>query len=129
MKAALNPASLSAGQKQLFAFARAIVRHKLRSKMILASGQNITDEVGGILLLDEVSANVDEDTELLMQTVIRKQFAKYTVVAVAHRLNMIIDYDRVIVMDQGRIAEMGSPRILSQQVGSRFHELWQARSS
>ncbi|PMB73848.1 Canalicular multispecific organic anion transporter 2 [Beauveria bassiana] len=128
LAAAMNPSSLSAGQKQLLALARAIVRHRLRGKQQLGATnrENVTDEPGGILLLDEVSANIDQETELVMQQVIRNQFAKYTVIAIAHRLNMIIDYDRVVVMDQGRIVEMGSPRLLSQQEGSQFHALWHA---
>ncbi|KAF1738242.1 Canalicular multispecific organic anion transporter 2 [Beauveria bassiana] len=128
LAAAMNPSSLSAGQKQLLALARAIVRHRLRVKQQLGTTnrENVTDEPGGILLLDEVSANIDQETELVMQQVIRNQFAKYTVIAIAHRLNMIIDYDRVVVMDQGRIVEMGSPRLLSQQQGSHFHALWHA---
>ncbi|OAA80902.1 Fum19p-like protein [Akanthomyces lecanii RCEF 1005] len=129
LESAMNPSSLSAGQKQLFAFARAIVRHKLRVKQSDNNREGVADQNGGILLLDEVSANIDQETELVMQEVIGIQFAEYTVVAIAHRLNMIIDYDRVVVMDQGRIVEMGNPRILSQQQGSRFHALWQAGTS
>ncbi|KAM3499740.1 hypothetical protein MY10362_007021 [Beauveria mimosiformis] len=130
LAAAMNPSSLSAGQKQLFAFARAIVRHRMRGKQQPGTDrENVTNETGGILLLDEVSANIDQETELVMQQVIRNQFANYTVIAVAHRLNMVIDYDRVVVMDQGCIVEMGIPRVLSQQEGSRFHALWQAGTS
>lgn len=129
LASAMNPSALSAGQKQLFAFARAIVRHKLRVKQLDDNREGVAGKNGGILLLDEVSANLDPETELVMQEVIKTQFAEYTVVVIAHRLNMVIDYDRVVVMDQGRIVEMGNPRLLSQQVGSRFHALWQAGTS
>lgn len=129
LEASMNTSALSAGQKQLFSFARTILRHKQRSRPANHSRESLHDLAGGILLLDEVSANIDQETELVMQDIIKNQFAKYTVVAIAHRLNTIIDYDRVVVMDHGRIVEVGSPRLLSKQEDSRFHALWAARAS
>lgn len=84
---------------------------------------------GGILLLDEVSSSVDHETERLMQEIIRQEFRGYTVVAVSHRLDMIMDFDRVVVMDTGRIVEVGNPLQLSGTEGSRFGELVEASRS
>ena len=97
---------LSHGQRQLFCLARAILRN---SK---------------IVILDEVSANVDVHTDRVMQKVIREEFAKCTIIAVAHRLNTIVDFDRVVVLQQGEIVEMGNPQVLLEMEGSRFRELY-----
>jgi ABC-type multidrug transport system fused ATPase/permease subunit len=77
-------------------------------------------------LLDEVSSSVDQATEKIMQEIIRTEFQSYTVVAVSHRLEMIMDFDRVVVMDQGSIVEIGVPRVLAEMAESRFGELVRA---
>ncbi|PSN67427.1 hypothetical protein BS50DRAFT_493057, partial [Corynespora cassiicola Philippines] len=58
---------------------------------------------GRVLLLDEVSASVDREKKRVMQGVIRREFGGYAVIAVSHRLDMIMDFDRVAVMDTGDI--------------------------
>ncbi|CRG84683.1 hypothetical protein PISL3812_01936 [Talaromyces islandicus] len=78
---------LSTGQQQLICLARAIIMKRK------------------ILLLDEATSNVDHKTDELMQRVIRAEFSDCTIIAVAHRLNDLIDFDMVAVMDEGRIAE------------------------
>lgn len=108
---------LSAGQKQLFSLARAILRKRVRDR--------VTNRQGGILLLDEVSSNVDGDTDRAMQEIIKSEFAAYTILMVSHRLEMVVDYfDRVVVLDQGAIVETGVPKELIEIEGSRFGELW-----
>ncbi len=62
-----------------------------------------------ILVLDEATANVDVETDALIQSTVREEFADCTMVAIAHRLHTIIDCDRVLVMDHGVAAEVGSP--------------------
>lgn len=86
-----------------------------------------TGQDGGLLLLDEISSSVDHETEVLMQEIINSEFSAYTVVAVAHRLNSLVDsVDRVIVLDRGRIIEQGTPQDLLAVDGGAFRELYRA---
>lgn len=116
---ALNPEHLSAGQKQLFSLGQAILRRRIK-----ASFFGLPAPAGGILLLDELSSNVDQETERLMQDIIRREFEMYTVLTIAHRLDLVAEYcDIVIVMDTGRIVEQGAPRELLEDASSRFARL------
>lgn len=112
--------NMSAGQKQLLSLARALVRQKVKFEAVKDAGTKIE---GGILLLDEVSSNVDRATERMMQNIIRDEFSGYTVLAVSHRLEMIMDFDRVVVMDKGEIVQVGNPMALRETDGSRFRDL------
>lgn len=90
----------------------------------------VVGEVGrGILLLDEVSSSVDQDTDRRMQKIIHDEFQGYTIIMVSHRLDIVLDFDKVIVMDSGAIVEMGDPKSLLEKDGSRFRELWQISKS
>jgi ABC-type multidrug transport system fused ATPase/permease subunit len=117
LTAEMSAGTLSAGQRQLLSLARVILRRRHRASQ---------DANGGILLLDEVSSSVDQATEKVMQEIIRTEFQGYTVVAVSHRLEMIMDFDKVVVMDQGSVVEIGVPRVLAEEAGSRFGELVRA---
>ncbi|XP_058803038.1 ATP-binding cassette sub-family C member 4 isoform X2 [Phymastichus coffea] len=88
--------NLSAGQRQLLCLARAIVK---KNK---------------ILVMDEATANVDPSTDALIQKTIRNKFKDCTVLTIAHRLNTIMDSDRVLVMDHGQAVEFGHPHVLLQ---------------
>jgi ABC-type multidrug transport system fused ATPase/permease subunit len=97
--------NFSVGERQLLCLARAVLS---RSKL---------------LVLDEATAAVDLVTDALIQTTIRKVFAKVTTLTIAHRLCTIIDSDRVMVMDKGRLVEFDSPANLLQQEGGAFAAL------
>lgn len=123
LDAGMSTGTLSAGQRQLMSFGRALLRRRIRSRNLGIGGGG---SEGGILLLDEVSSNVDHETERVMQEIIRAEFRDYTVVAVSHRLGMIMDFDKVIVMDTGEIVEVGNPMVLAREEGTRFGELVKA---
>merc|ERR1712232_984624 len=86
--------NLSAGEKQLLCLARAVLANPI------------------LLVLDEATSAVDSETDDFVQKMLRSQFPDTTLLTVAHRLNTIIDYDVIITMDKGRVAEFGSPREL-----------------
>ncbi|XP_025836204.1 multidrug resistance-associated protein 4-like [Agrilus planipennis] len=98
-------ANYSVGQRQLICLARAIVRNNK------------------ILMLDEATANVDPQTDALIQKTIRQKFADCTVLTVAHRLNTIMDSDKVLVMDNGTMVEFNHPYILLQNSKSVFSKM------
>ncbi|XP_064317887.1 multidrug resistance-associated protein 1 isoform X6 [Phalacrocorax carbo] len=91
--------NLSVGQRQLVCLARALLR---KSK---------------ILVLDEATAAVDLETDKLIQSTIKSQFEECTVLTIAHRLNTIMDYTRVLVLDRGEVVECGSPDHLLEEKG------------
>ncbi|KAH7411054.1 P-loop containing nucleoside triphosphate hydrolase protein [Cadophora sp. MPI-SDFR-AT-0126] len=118
--------TLSAGQKQLFSLARAILRARIRAReRIIEFGEKGPGAAeGGILLLDEVSSSVDQDTDRAMQKIIREVFKAYTIVMVSHRLEMVMTFDTVAVMEKGEVVETGPPIELVEKEGGRFRELW-----
>lgn len=72
------------------------------------------------MILDEATAAVDLETDDLIQQTIRREFADCTVITIAHRLKTILDYNRIIVMSDGKIAEFDSPKQLLQDPKTRF---------
>ena len=70
-----------------------------------------------LLVLDEATSSVDGATDEFVQQMLRSHFANTTLLTIAHRLNTIIDYDVVIVMDKGKVAEIGSPKELLELNG------------
>ena len=68
-------------------------------------------------MIDEATANIDVKNDTLIQKVIAEKFKDSTVITIAHRLNTIADYDKVIVMKRGKIVEHGSPWMLLQKKG------------
>ncbi|ORY83758.1 P-loop containing nucleoside triphosphate hydrolase protein [Protomyces lactucae-debilis] len=100
--------NFSAGQRQLLCMARALIR---KSK---------------ILVMDEATASVDVETDALIQQTLREAFSESTLLTIAHRLASIIDYDRILVLDHGQVAEMGTPSELMAKEGGVFREMVQA---
>lgn len=95
--------NFSVGQRQLVCLARAVLRNNI------------------ILVLDEATANVDPHTDNLIQQTIRKKFADCTVITIAHRLNTVMDSDRVLVMDAGTVREFDHPYNLLQNTQGIFY--------
>ena len=95
-------ANLSVGQRSLVSLARALVRN---SK---------------IILLDEATASVDLETDAKIQQTIRTEFNDRTLLCIAHRLSTIIGYDRIVVMDDGKVAEFDDPLALFDRPESIF---------
>ncbi|OTA99800.1 hypothetical protein M426DRAFT_268815 [Hypoxylon sp. CI-4A] len=97
---ASNGTNFSNGQRQILGLARAMCR---RSKVVI---------------LDEATASVDHETDVRMQQLIRSEFAGSTIITIAHRLRTIIDYDQVIVMEEGKVLETGTPAELIEKEGA-----------
>ncbi|KAK9456107.1 P-loop containing nucleoside triphosphate hydrolase protein [Dipodascopsis uninucleata] len=97
--------NLSVGQRQLMSLARALLTP---SK---------------ILVLDEATAAVDVETDKVIQETIRTEFKDRTILTIAHRLNTIIDSDKIIVLSAGKVAEFDSPRKLLDNDKSMFYSL------
>ena len=76
-----------------------------------------------MLILDEATAAVDLETDDLIQATIRKEFADSTVMTIAHRLNTIMDYDRIMVLDKGHLVEFASPMELLGDTESIFYRM------
>ncbi|KAJ2886454.1 Canalicular multispecific organic anion transporter 1 [Coemansia aciculifera] len=91
--------NFSVGQQQLVSLCRALLWRRK------------------ILVLDEATANVDTKTDQIMQSVIRQEFKDCTVLTIAHRINTIMDSDRVLVMDQGKVVEFDTPANLLARDG------------
>lgn len=76
-----------------------------------------------VLILDEATAAVDLETDDLVQRTIRTEFKNCTILTIAHRLNTIIDSDKIIVLDKGCIAEFDSPGNLLLNKQSMFYSM------
>ncbi|ELU17727.1 hypothetical protein CAPTEDRAFT_146185, partial [Capitella teleta] len=97
--------NFSVGQRQLMCMARATLRRN------------------HILVMDEATANVDKQTDEIIQTTIRTSFSDCTVLTIAHRLNTVIDLDRIMVLDSGRLIEFDHPHVLLQNPSSALSKI------
>jgi ATP-binding cassette, subfamily C (CFTR/MRP), member 1 len=106
LNADMDTMTLSHGQQQLLCLASAMLRKS------------------SILVLDEATSNVDAQTESVMQRLIRDEFKNHTIIAVAHRLDTIIDSDMIALFDKGRLVEFDTPGALMAR-NSAFKALYQ----
>lgn len=97
---------LSGGEKQRVAIARAILKQPR------------------ILVFDEATSSLDSKTEQAIQETLREVASNHTTLVVAHRLSTVVDADRILVLDQGRIVEQGNHGQLLEHQG-RYHDMWQ----
>lgn len=97
--------NLSFGERQLICLARAILRENK------------------ILIMDEATANVDRQTDAFIQQTIREKFRDCTVLVIAHRLHTVMDLDRLLVIDNGRVVEFGPPYSLLTREGSIVNKM------
>jgi ATP-binding cassette subfamily C (CFTR/MRP) protein 1 len=97
--------NFSQGQRQLLCIARSLLRKPK------------------ILIMDEATASIDNTTDGHIQSMIRENFADATILTIAHRLNTIMDSDRVLVLDQGTIAEFDTPKALLEKKNGVFRAL------
>jgi len=100
-----NGENISVGQRQLLCLARAILR---RSQLVV---------------LDEATASIDVATDTLIQQTIRSEFIVSTVITIAHRISTVLDYDRIMVLKQGKLVEFDTPKTLLEDRRSLFYEL------
>eukprot|EP00753_Platysulcus_tardus_P008155 PLAT157.1.p1 GENE.PLAT157.1~~PLAT157.1.p1 ORF type:complete len:1459 (-),score=711.94 PLAT157.1:104-4480(-) len=102
----------SVGQRQLFCLARTLLRG------------------ASLLVLDEATAYVDRETDALVQAALRRRFGDATVLTIAHRLDSIMDSDVLLVLDEGKLVQQGSPEELLRDEAGAFYSLVEtARSS
>ncbi|KAJ2511524.1 Canalicular multispecific organic anion transporter 1 [Coemansia sp. RSA 2049] len=99
--------TLSNGQKQLFGLCRLLMRNRK------------------IIVLDEATSSMDQESDQDMQKLIHSEFKNCTVLTIAHRLKTIMGSDRIVVMDNGRVVEVGPPSELLEK-GGYFAELVKA---
>nr|XP_050027939.1 multidrug resistance-associated protein 1-like [Dermacentor andersoni] len=97
--------NLSAGQRQLVSFARALLRGTK------------------ILVLDEATSQMDQETDRRVQATLRESFSHCTLITIAHRIDTILDYNRVVVMGDGRVIECGHIYDLLADRGSTFRSM------
>ncbi|KAH8659923.1 ABC transporter [Xylariales sp. PMI_506] len=111
LDADMDEDKLSHGQQRLVCLARCVIGHRRPGAT-------------RILVVDEATSGVDTETEALVQRILDREFAGCTVLAVAHRLHTVLDFDRVVVLDKGRIIEQGHPRALLSSPMSTFRALY-----
>ena len=98
--------NLSVGQRQLLSFARAVVGNPR------------------VIILDEATANIDTHTEVLIQQALQKVLSGRTSIVIAHRLSTIRNADNIVVLDQGRLVEMGNHEELLAKKGGTYARLY-----
>jgi len=106
----VNGNNLSIGEKQLVCIARAVLK---KTK---------------ILIMDEATANIDIKTEEKIQKIINDTFKDCTIITIAHRIKTILNYDKILVLENGKILEFDAPKILLENKESNFYKLYEKSS-
>ncbi len=125
---------LSHGQRQLFCLARALLKKSL--VLILDEPTSRYDRkdlspnlLAAAVWLTNYLSSVDSKTDAEMQTIIRSEFKHCTIIMVAHRLDSLLDFDSVAVLDKGQLVEVGNPRALLGSPQSAFSRMYHAGST
>lgn len=106
-----NGQNISLGERQLLCLSRALL-----SKC-------------KVICFDEITSSIDKKTNQLLEVAIKNAFHGITVITIAHKVDTIINYDRVLVMDRGHVVEDGNPQDLKANSKSRFGQLWRSMES
>ncbi|SCU78688.1 LAME_0A05358g1_1 [Lachancea meyersii CBS 8951] len=104
-KVSENGSNLSVGQRQLLCLSRALLNHSR------------------ILILDEATAAVDTETDRLIQETIRDEFKDRTILTIAHRIDTVLDSDKIMVLDKGKLKEFDTPANLLADKTTIFYNL------
>ncbi|KGK34931.1 hypothetical protein JL09_g5920 [Pichia kudriavzevii] len=107
--------NLSVGQRQLVCLARVLLKTQ--------KGSHLKECPSKILILDEATSSIDTETDNVIQQTIRTRCDHLTILTIAHRLNTIMDSDRILVLDNGEIAEFASPNELLSNPQSQFYNM------
>lgn len=127
LDAVIHEKFFSHGETQLLVFARAMVR---KSRVLLLDEPN--SKYGRppcpthrVFLTNSCAGSLDEEASAIIQTVLRSWFKDWTVIAIVHKLEAIVDFDRVAVLDEGKLIEYDNPRRLLEQHGAfkRLYDL------
>ncbi|KAI1235931.1 hypothetical protein IHE44_0002024 [Lamprotornis superbus] len=117
-----NGENFSVGERQLLCIARALLRRCKRNH----TNDYYNPERCKILILDEATAAMDTETDLLIQETIREAFADCTMLTIAHRLHTVLGCDRIMVLTQGQVVEFDTPTALLANENSRFYAMFAA---
>ena len=106
-----NGSNFSGGEQQLISIARALLQDRK------------------IVVLDEAMASMDLENDQLIQDILKKEFRNRTILTIAHRLDSIMDSDRIVVIDEGQVVEVGSPESLLLKEDGQFRHLYECYRS